>query len=153
MARPLRIEFPGALYHVTSRGNARAPIFLDDHDRLRFLRTLGETVEQRRWLCHAYCLMANHYHLVFQTPEPNLSRGMHQLNGTYTQGFNKRHGRVGHPYKGASRPSSSRGNPIFSSWRAMSSTIRYGPGSSEIRSGTAGRACVRRWAWPGARAG
>lgn len=100
MARPLRIEFPGALYHVTSRGNARAPIFLADPDRLRFLHMLGETVEQYRWLCHAYCLMANHYHLVVQTLEPNLSRGMHQLNGTYTQRFNRRHDRVGHLFQG-----------------------------------------------------
>jgi REP element-mobilizing transposase RayT len=100
MARPLRIEFPGALYHVTSRGNERAPIFFTDHDRRDFLSILGDVVEQYHWQCHAYCLMPNHYHLLLQTPEPNLSRGMHQLNGTYTQRLNRRHDRVGHLFQG-----------------------------------------------------
>ena len=100
MARPLRIEFPGAVYHVTSRGNARAPIFLGDPDRHLFLDTLGDVVEQHRWLCHAYCLMTNHYHLLLETPEANLSRGMRQLNGLYTQRFNRRHDRVGHIFQG-----------------------------------------------------
>ena len=100
MARPLRIEYPGALYHVTSRGNARAPIFLDDDDRISFLKRLQDTVERYRWLCHAYCLMDNHYHLLRETPEPHLALGMRQLNGVYTQGFNRRHGRVGHLFQG-----------------------------------------------------
>jgi putative transposase len=100
MARPLRIEYPGALYHVTSRGNAREPIFLDDADRRLFLLRLGEAVECHRWLCHAYCLMTNHYHLVVETPEANLSRGMRNLNGRYSQSFNRRHDRVGHLLQG-----------------------------------------------------
>jgi REP element-mobilizing transposase RayT len=100
MARPLRIEFPGALYHVTSRGNARAPIFLGDPDRFDFLSILGEVVEQTRWQCHAYCLMPNHYHLLIQTPEANLSRGMRQLNGLFSQRVNRRHDRVGHLFQG-----------------------------------------------------
>lgn len=100
MARPLRIEFPGALYHVISRGNARQPIFLDAPDRRSFLRLLGEVVSQFRWECYAYCLMENHYHLVFETPEANLSRGMRQLNGIYGQRFNRRHDRVGHLFQG-----------------------------------------------------
>ena len=100
MARPLRIEFPGALYHVTSRGNARGPIFLSDCDRFDFLCVLGEVVEQTGWQCHAYCLMPNHYHLLVQTPEANLSRGMRQLNGLYTQRLNRRHDRVGHLFQG-----------------------------------------------------
>ena len=100
MARPLRIEYPGALYHVTSRGNARAPIFLDDDDRVSFLNRLQDTVERHRWRCHAYCLMDNHYHLLIETPEPNLSLGMRQLNGVYTQSINRRHGRVGHLFQG-----------------------------------------------------
>jgi len=100
MARPLRIEFPGALYHVTSRGNERAPIYFADLDRRSFLGILGDVVEQHRWMCHAYCLMPNHYHLVIQTLEPNLSRGMRQLNGVYTQRFNRRHDRVGHLFQG-----------------------------------------------------
>ena len=100
MARPLRIEYPGAVYHVTSRGNAREDIFRDATDRQRFLDTLGDTVDRFGWLCHAYCLMGNHYHLLVETPEGDLSRGMRQLNGVYTQGFNRRHQRVGHVFQG-----------------------------------------------------
>ncbi len=79
MARPLRIEYPGAIYHVTSRGNARKKIFLDDIDRKEFLATLGWVVERFGWLCHAYCLMGNHFHLLIETPKPKLSLGMRQL--------------------------------------------------------------------------
>jgi putative transposase len=100
MARPLRIEFPGALYHVTSRGNARGPIFRDEVDREVFLWRLGGVVREHRWLCHAYCLMTNHYHLLVETPEANLSRGMRRLNGAYSQHFNRRHDRVGHVLQG-----------------------------------------------------
>jgi putative transposase len=100
MARPLRIEFPGAIFHVTARGNARAPIFLDDEDRLLFLDVLVECVKRFGWLYHAYCLMDNHYHLLIETPQGNLSAGMRQLNGIYTQRFNRRHGRVGHVFQG-----------------------------------------------------
>ena len=100
MARPLRIEFPGAVYHITSRGNARADIFADDRDRELFLKVLGQVVRRGNWLCHAYCLMDNHYHLLVETPEGNLSAGMRQLNGVYTQAFNRAHGRDGHVFKG-----------------------------------------------------
>jgi putative transposase len=100
MARPLRIEFAGAVYHVTSRGNARADIFEADSDRETFLRILGVVVKRFNWLCHAYCLMNNHYHLLIETPEGNLSAGMRQLNGVYTQAFNRAHRRDGHVFKG-----------------------------------------------------
>jgi REP element-mobilizing transposase RayT len=100
MSRPLRIEFPGAVYHVTSRGNARAAIFEDDNDRHLFFTTLGQTVKRFNWLCHAYCLMDNHYHLLIETPEGNLSAGMRHLNGVYTQACNRRHGKDGHIFKG-----------------------------------------------------
>lgn len=100
MARPLRIEFPGAIYHVTSRGNARRKIFLDDADREAFLATLAWVIERFKWICHAYCLMDNHFHLMIETPDANLSRGMRQLNGVYTQGFNRRHRIVGHLFQG-----------------------------------------------------
>lgn len=100
MARPLRIEFPGALYHITSRGNAGNDIFVDDTDRLKFLEVLGGVVERFAWVAYAYCLMPNHYHLLVETPEGNLSRGMRQLNGVYTQAFNQRHGRAGHIFQG-----------------------------------------------------
>ena len=100
MARSLRIQFPGAVYHVTSRGNARGMVFDDDSDRAKFLDVLSSVIEKYRWLCHAYCLMGNHYHLLLETPEANLSRGMRQLNGIYTQVFNRRHGRCGHLFQG-----------------------------------------------------
>jgi len=100
MARPLRIEFPGAVYHIISRGNAKQSIFLDESDRRTFLKLLSSVVERFNWLCHAYCLMDNHYHLIIETPDGNLSRGMRQLNGVYTQGFNRRHGRDGHLFQG-----------------------------------------------------
>lgn len=100
MARPLRIEYPGAVYHVTSRGNARQAIFLSDDDRTNFLGIMAETVEKYNWLCHAYCLLDNHYHAVIETPDPNLSLGMRQLNGVYTQSFNRAHQRVGHVFQG-----------------------------------------------------
>jgi REP element-mobilizing transposase RayT len=120
MARPLRIEFPGALYHVTSRGNARAPIFQEDRDRHLLLHILGEVVGRYRWVCHSYCLMTNHYHLLLETPEANLSRGMRQLNGLYTQRFNRDHERVGHICRDASGRSSSSARPTSSSWHATS---------------------------------
>jgi putative transposase len=81
MARPLRIEFPGALYHVTARGNARQDIVLDDEDRLLFLSVLERVVSRFHLLLHAYCLMGNHYHLLLETPEGNLSKALRQLNG------------------------------------------------------------------------
>ena len=84
MSRPLRLEFPGAVWHVTCRGNERRDVFRDDSDRERFLAVLGETVSLFRWRLHAYALMGNHYHLLVETPEPTLSRGMRQLNGVYT---------------------------------------------------------------------
>ena len=100
MARPLRLEFPGALYHVTARGNARQAIVLDDRDRALFLLCLGDTIARFGWICHAYCLMDNHYHLLIETPEGHVSRGMRQLNGVFTQRINRRHGRVGHLFQG-----------------------------------------------------
>lgn len=100
MARPLRIEYPGAIFHVTSRGNARLPIYQDDQDRRSFLRVLEDVIDRYHWLCHAYCLMDNHYHLLIETPDGNLSQGMRQLNGIYTQRFNRRHEKVGHVFQG-----------------------------------------------------
>ena len=100
MARPLRMEYSGAVYHVTSRGNAGDNIYQDDKDRENFLSVLGTVVKKYHWLCHAYCLMDNHYHLMIETPEANLSTGMRQLNGVYTQRYNRRHGKRGHLFQG-----------------------------------------------------
>lgn len=100
MTRPLRIEFPGALYHVTSRGDRQEDIYLDDEDRRAYLDILKNVCERFNWIVHAYCLMSNHYHLLIETPDSNLSQGMRQLNGVYTQSFNRRHKREGHVYQG-----------------------------------------------------
>ncbi len=100
MARQLRLEFAGGLYHLTARGNAQAAIYRDDDDRQMFLDLLGREIHQQGWLCYAYCLMDNHYHLLIETPEPNLSKGMRRLNQVYTQTFNRRHGQVGHVLQG-----------------------------------------------------
>jgi putative transposase len=103
MSRPLRIEFAGAMYHIIARGNARAPIFVDDHDRRLFLFELGRVAERLDWWLWAYCLMGNHYHLVLETARPTLVRGMRDVNGNYSQGFNRRHDRVGHLFQGRYR--------------------------------------------------
>lgn len=100
MSRPIRIEFPDALYHVTARGDRREAIFEDDQDRRTFLATLEKIITQFNWTCYAWCLMDNHYHLLIQTPDGNLSKGMRQLNGVYTQASNRRHLRVGHLFQG-----------------------------------------------------
>ena len=100
MARPLRLEFAGALYHVTSRGDGREAIFLADGDRRMFLDVLAAVWERFNWTVHAYCLMTNHYHLLVETPDANLSKGMRQLNGVYTQRFNLAYNRTGHVFQG-----------------------------------------------------
>ena len=100
MARPLRLELAGALYHVTSRGDGREDIYLSDDDRQAWLETLAHVCDRFNWVCHAYCQMSNHYHLVVETPDANLSKGMRQLNGVYTQRFNRSHQRVGHVFQG-----------------------------------------------------
>ena len=100
MARSVRLEYPWALYHVTARGNRRDWIYLDDVDRRRFEETLAQAVERFNWVVFAYCLMGNHYHLLVETPDANLGRGMQWLNGVYTQRFNRRHRRVGHVLQG-----------------------------------------------------
>jgi len=100
MARSLRIEYPGAVYHVTSRGNGGQAVFLDDGDRAAFLQCLGLSIERHGWRCHGYCLMDDHYHLLLETPRANLSLGMRQVNGVYTQAFNRAHERGGHLFQG-----------------------------------------------------
>ncbi|MBI5386481.1 MAG: transposase [Verrucomicrobia bacterium] len=100
MARKLRVQYPGAVYHVLNRGDRREPIFLDDHDRWRFLDTLAEACAKTGWQVHAFCLMSNHFHLVIETPQANLVAGMKWLLGTYTGRFNRRHKFFGHLFSG-----------------------------------------------------
>lgn len=100
MARKLRLEYPGAIYHVMNRGDRREPIFQDDLDRTRFLVTLGETCAKADWQVHAWCLMNNHFHLVLETPQGNLVVGMKWFLGTYTSRFNRRHKLFGHLFSG-----------------------------------------------------
>jgi REP element-mobilizing transposase RayT len=100
MPRALRIEYPGAVYHVMNRGNQRRDIFRDDTDRRRFLATLWEACAKTGWQVHAYCLMRNHFHLVCETPSANLVAGMKWLLGVYTKRFNIRHQTCGHLFAG-----------------------------------------------------
>jgi putative transposase len=100
MARKLRVEYPGAIYHVMSRGDRREPIFKDDRDREAFLATLAEACGKTGWEVHALCLMGNHFHLVVETPQGNLVTGMKWLLGTYTGRFNRRHKLFGHLFSG-----------------------------------------------------
>jgi REP element-mobilizing transposase RayT len=100
VVRPLRIEFCGALYHITARGDRGEAIYEDDDDREMFLGTLANVIAQHNWRCHAYCLMTNHYHLIIETPDANLSKGMRHLNGVFSQASNRRHRRVGHVFQG-----------------------------------------------------
>lgn len=94
-----RPQIAGGVYHLTSRGNRRQAIFTDDRDHERFLQILGRVVARRRWRCHAYCLMPNHYHLLIETPAPDVSAGMHQLNGVFARWFNWRHQLDGHLFQ------------------------------------------------------
>lgn len=119
MARPLRLELPGGVYHITARGNERKLIYRDDIDRTRFQEVLAQVLSRFHWLCLAYCQMGNHYHLLVETPLPNLSRGMRQLNGVYAQQFNRRHNRVGHLTQGRY------GAILVEQGEHLLSTVRY----------------------------
>jgi putative transposase len=100
MPREPRHQAVGGIYHITARGNRRQLIFEDDRDRIQFLDLFARISRALSWICHGYCLMANHYHVVVETPEPNLSSGMHRLNSGYAHWFNWRHGVDGHLFQG-----------------------------------------------------
>ncbi len=100
MARKLRLQYPGAIYHLMSRGDHREPVFLEEADRGMFLSALGEACAKTDWQVHAYCLMNNHFHLVVETPKANLADGMKWLLGTYTARFNRKHQLFGHLFSG-----------------------------------------------------
>jgi putative transposase len=98
MTRPPRVELAGGIHHVYARGAAKQTIFLDDWDRRKYLVTLWRVIQQTSWRCLTYCQMGNHMHMLIETPEPNLGIGMHRLQGTYAQVFNKRHDKAGHVF-------------------------------------------------------
>ena len=100
MSRPLRIEYPGAVYHVTARANGRQQLFTCAEDGNYFIKLLAREIAQQRWFCYAYCLAGDHYHLVIETPEANLGRGMGRLNMTYSQWFGRHHDQSGHLFRG-----------------------------------------------------
>jgi REP element-mobilizing transposase RayT len=133
----LRIEFPGALHHVYARGNGRQRIFLDSRDRERFFELLEQCVGRFAWLVHTYCLMDNHYHLFVETPEPNLARGMRQLNGVYAQAFNRRHRMVGHLFQ------SRYGDRLVQGDGHVTEVVRY-----IVRNPLRARICVHPGEWP-----
>jgi REP element-mobilizing transposase RayT len=103
MTRPLRIQYPGAIYHVTTRGNVGNDIFCDDGDYQLFISLIQEVAQRFNWICYAYCLMPNHYHLMVETPDANLAECMRHLNGIYTQQSNRQHERTGHVFQGRYR--------------------------------------------------
>jgi len=99
MGRAFRVEPVGGIVHVTTRGVRRQPIFVDDADRRMFIAFLAQSAQRCRWSCLAYCLMSNHFHVLFVLSAPNLARGMHRLNGLYARRFNERHGHTGHLFE------------------------------------------------------
>jgi REP element-mobilizing transposase RayT len=119
MPRQPRDEEPGAIHHVYSRGVRRHRIFLDDKDRATYLAMLRAAVRRCRWHCLSYCLMDNHYHLLIETPDPNLAVGMQRLQGSYAQTFNKRHKQAGHVFQGRY------GNERVKSDAQLVTTLRY----------------------------
>lgn len=144
MPRKPRIEYAGACYHVMCRGNRREAIFYDDQDRKAFLDTLGQACERTGWWVHSYVLMSNHYHLLLETPEPNLSEGMRWFQGTYAQRFSARHGLVGHVFQGRFK------SPVIDSdepgdFGIVSNYIHLNPARARLLSDS--RPVLRRYPW------
>jgi putative transposase len=119
MPRGPRGEEAGAIHHVFARGNRRETVFIDDNDRATYLAMLRAAVRRYRWLCLSYCLMDNHFHLLLETPTPNLGIGMRHLQGSYAQTFNRRHKQVGHVFQGRY------GNERVKSDAQLVATLRY----------------------------
>ena len=144
MPRPLRIEYPGAAYHVVARGNRGRPIFKDDKDRQRFLETLGEACEKTGWRVHAYVLMRNHYHLLVETPEANLVAGMKWLQGAYTQRYNGRHQVFGHLFQGRYKAVPvETSNPRY--WEVVSTYVHLNPARAGLIKTGKERLKAYRW--------
>jgi REP element-mobilizing transposase RayT len=138
MARPLRVQFPGAVYYVMARVHERGTLFRDDKDREKFVALLAATARDEGWEVHAYCLMGNRYHLLVETPLGDLSRGMHSINGRYSQWFNRRHERSGHVLEGRFKA------VLVQKRRHLLELVRYVV-LSPVRAGLAAR--VGDWRW------
>ncbi len=138
MSRPVRIEFPGAHYHVTSKGIQSRPVFADNEDRSVFLNVLEAVVSRFGWLLHSYVLMDSHYHLVLECPKANLSKGMRQLNGVYTQHFNRRHDNDGPLFQGRFK------SVLFEAETYLLPLCRHVV-LNPVRAGTASSAQAYRW--------
>ena len=143
MARALRIEYPGAAYHVMARGNRGQDIFADDKDRLCFLETLEEACEKTGWSIHAYVLMGNHYHLLVETPEGNLVSGMKWVQGTYTQRYNSRHQVLGHLFQGRYKAVVVEGQADY--FQVVSTYIHLNPARAGLIK--VGRERLKRYRW------
>ncbi|PYJ01489.1 MAG: hypothetical protein DMF00_04750 [Verrucomicrobia bacterium] len=144
MARPLRIEYPGAIYHVLSRGDRREAIFRTEADRKLFLNLLDQTCRRTGWQIHAYCLMDNHFHLVVETPRGNLSTGMQWFLGSYTQRFNRRHRLWGHLFGGRYKALLVDGRPGGAYLRRVCDYVHLNP----VRAGMLGnKEKVHRFRW------
>lgn len=146
MSRPLRLEYPGAVYHVMARAHERSSIFREDADREKFLSLLASIGRDENWRVHAYCLMGNHYHLLVETPQGGLSRGMRSLNGRYTQWFNWKHKRRGHLFEGRFR------SVLVQKEAHLLELCRYVV-LNPVRAGVVKRAADWRWSSYGATAG
>ena len=138
MARPMRLDYPGTLYHVLSRGNEKREIFRDEKDYLKFLDTLGKMVERFKLEIHAYVLMKNHYHLLIRTKEANLSRAIQWLGVSYSGWFNRRHQRSGHLFQGRFK------SFLIENERYLSAMCHYIHGNP-LRAGLARRLSDYRW--------
>ena len=145
MSRPLRVEIPGATYHITSRGDRREDIYRDDADRHAHLDVLAQTTERFDAQALAYCLMGNHYHLVLHTRQSNLSRLMRHLNGVFTQRFNRRHGLVGHLFQGRFKAILVDRDAYLLTLAATSSATPSLPASCARRRLGRGRVAARTW--------
>ncbi len=99
MARPLRPQIAGGLYHIMCRGNHRAPIYIDTRDGQMFISILADVIKRHSWYCHSYCLMPNHYHLLIETPNADIASGMHRLNNRFAKWFNVRREQTGHLFE------------------------------------------------------
>lgn len=143
MPRPARIEETDALYHLNSVAVAEGVLYREDDDRFRWIATLAGAIRRFGWICDAYCLMTNHFHLLVQTPEPNLGAGMHWLNSGYAHGFNKRYGRRGHLFNARYHPTPIRDDAHF---LAVARYVVLNP----VRAGIC--ATAENWPWSSYRA-